>query len=203
MIYSQSNVPYSTECALLCTNMDNCNVFQYDTPMKICSLFAKTVPTQVSCTAGYKVNSYRRYKEGCSGPGYVYDNATKQCVSFAYSLDDANGWYHQKAVCEAKNETLMIVDTMEKFLLLQDIIKSKEYIGYFVYYIGAKRINGTFRWMNGADMPLTLDYWVINSTYFAPPNDCVFVGNSYNNMNYKLGAMECSLGGEYFCEKLV
>jgi hypothetical protein len=61
---------------------------------------------------------------GCGGHGYVYNNETGLCVSYAYTVTTAGKWDIQKTRCEERGQTLMSVDTVEKLRFLQDIIKS-------------------------------------------------------------------------------
>jgi hypothetical protein len=44
----------------------------------------------------------------------------------------------------------------------------------FTSYIGGRKINGTFKWINGDDMPTSLDYWYYNpSIYDGSIQECV------------------------------
>jgi hypothetical protein len=54
-------------------------------------------------------------------------------------------------------------------------------LGMFTSYIGGRKINGTFKWINGDDMPTSLDYWYYNpSIYDGSNKECVAIGNSYH-----------------------
>lgn len=205
MFYQKPDMPYATDCARLCTDTTNCIVFQYDATLKICSLFSYLVPYESSCNPGSKVNSYRRYKVGCGGHGYVYNNATGLCVSYDFTISLSKIWDIQKTRCEDRGQSLMIVDTIAKLRFLQDIIKSADSsIGLYHYFIGGRRINGTFKWINGDDMPTSLDYWYYNPiAYDGTDRECVAIGNSYY-YNYKLYAHRChNYASLFFCESQV
>ena len=74
----------------------------------------------------------------------------------------------------------------------------------FTSYIGGRKINGTFKWINGDDMPTSLDYWYYNpSIYDGSIQECVAIGNSYS-YNYKFYAAPCdTTASMFFCESQV
>ena len=74
----------------------------------------------------------------------------------------------------------------------------------YTYYIGGRKINGTFKWINGDDMPTSLDYWYYNpSIYDGSNKECVAIGNSYH-YNYKLHAYNCdTIASMLLCESQV
>jgi hypothetical protein len=75
------------------------------------------------------------------------------------------------------------------------------FFGINTYYLGGRKINGTFKWINGDDMPTSLDYWYYNPIVYDGSNrECVAIGNR-NYRNYKLYAAYCDdTYIMFFCE---
>lgn len=77
-------------------------------------------------------------------------------------------------------------------------------VGFFAYFIGGRKINGTFKWINGDDMPTSLDYWYYDPiSYDGTSEECVAIGNSYH-YSYKIYASNCyNTANMFFCESQV
>jgi hypothetical protein len=67
--------------------------------------------------------------------------------------------------------------------------------------VGDEVYNITFKWINGDDMPTSLDYWYYNPIkYDGSDRECVAIGNR-NYHNYKLYADNCDATYiMFFCE---
>ena len=76
--------------------------------------------------------------------------------------------------------------------------------GIHTYYLGGRKINGTFKWINGDDMPTSLDYWNSNPIKYEGSNlECVGIGNMFF-YNYKFYAYNCdTTARNFFCESQV
>ena len=78
------------------------------------------------------------------------------------------------------------------------------FLDMFTSYIGGRKINGTFKWINGDDMPTSLDYWYYNPIKYDGSNlECVAIGNTFY-YDYKFYAAPCDTTARMFlCESQV
>ncbi|VDI23308.1 Hypothetical predicted protein [Mytilus galloprovincialis] len=193
----------SMYCASHCTTTDGCSSFEYNSVNAVCRLFAYPITrnNESSCTPGNKVYSYRRWKDGCSDPGYAYHESHKICLSFPTDTTNTYYWDEAQPYCEAKNESFLIIDIVPRLRVARDIIDMRPRYDLMTYWVGGRRgTDGVFRWIDGTEMPPTNTwYW-----FKDPANDltwdCVAIHKWAFQQKYYV--LDCDVQkGLFFCEK--
>ncbi|XP_071148102.1 uncharacterized protein [Mytilus edulis] len=174
-IYDTKDAMY---CASHCTTTDGCLSFEYNSVNAVCRLFDRPIKrnNESTCTPGNKVYSYRRWKDGCSDPGYAYHESFNICMSFPTDMTNTYYWDEAQPYCEAKNESFLIIDGIPRLVVANNIMDMRPRYDLSFYWVGGRRgTDGVFRWIDGTDMPPTNTWYWFKDPANDPTLDCVAI----------------------------